>query len=243
MRRCSRRTCSSSVASTRSTRPALKPARSSPGREGWCCSGAPPLVAGRRVPVQWCSRLAEGCAVPGLCDAHGHVVWLARALEEVDCRGATAAGCASLRRGARPDRTRGSWIRGRGWDENCWPGGELPTAALLDAVLPDHKALFTRGWPCLLGQLRGPGGLPDRCGHPQSTRRSVGPRSGWPADRRAHRRCPDLVLSRLLAVGRRTGAAHARPASRVSLGSGSASDIDARCSSSVVRAYAGSPRR
>ena len=35
----------------------------------------------------------------------------------------------------------GEWILGRGWDQNDWPVKEFPTAAALDAAVPDHPVL------------------------------------------------------------------------------------------------------
>ena len=86
-----------------------------------------------------------GCAVPGLADAHGHVVLHARAMEEVALGGAPdAATC--VRRAAERAAIlpAGAWVRGRGWDQHRWPGGALPDRELLDAALPEHPALLER---------------------------------------------------------------------------------------------------
>ncbi len=87
----------------------------------------------------------DGCAVPGLADAHGHVVLHARALEEVRCAGsldeAECAGRAAERARALPP---GAWVRGRGWDEDRWPGRRLPSERTLSAAVPDHPVLLER---------------------------------------------------------------------------------------------------
>src|SRR5512133_2838962 len=84
----------------------------------------------------------DGCAVPGLCDAHGHVVLHALALEEVRCGGSRdAAECAARAAERARQLPPGSWVRGRGWDENLWPGHALPEAATLTAAVPDHPAV------------------------------------------------------------------------------------------------------
>ncbi len=89
--------------------------------------------------------LGRGCAVPGLSDAHGHVVLQARALEEVRCGAAPdAAACAALASLRARELPVGAWVRGRGWDQHRWPGGGLPEAALLTAAVPDHPAVLER---------------------------------------------------------------------------------------------------
>jgi len=100
-----------------------------------------------------CSREArEGArtlevpyAVPGLCDAHGHPFLLGRALQEVDLRGARdEADCAARVRARARETPPGSWLRGRGWDQNGWPGADFPTRASLDAAAPAHPVLLMR---------------------------------------------------------------------------------------------------
>lgn len=90
-------------------------------------------------------ELAGGSAVPGLADAHGHVLLHGRALEEVQLGGARdEAACvarAAERARALPP---GSWVRGRGWDQNRWPGGAYPGPRALGEALPDHPALLER---------------------------------------------------------------------------------------------------
>jgi predicted amidohydrolase YtcJ len=87
----------------------------------------------------------DGCAVPGLCDAHGHVLLHARALEEVPLADAPDAYACALRAA---DRARslpaGAWVRGRGWDQHRWPGGRLPDARALDAAVPHHPVWLER---------------------------------------------------------------------------------------------------
>jgi predicted amidohydrolase YtcJ len=90
-------------------------------------------------------HVGDGSVVPGLVDAHGHVLLHARALEEVRCAGARdAVECAQ--RAAAQARTlpEGAWVRGRGWDENRWEGGALPHERVLSAAVPDHPVLLER---------------------------------------------------------------------------------------------------
>ncbi|GEJ57350.1 amidohydrolase [Anaeromyxobacter diazotrophicus] len=89
--------------------------------------------------------LAGGSAVPGLADAHGHVLLHARSLEEVKLSGARdEAACAALAAERARALPPGSWVRGRGWDQNRWPGGAFPGLAALDAAVPDHPVLLER---------------------------------------------------------------------------------------------------
>lgn len=90
----------------------------------------------------------ESTVLPGLTDAHAHLLGLGQAGEIVDLRGAaTVAACIErLRAGAPAD----GWILGRGWDQNLW-GGDMPTATQLDAEFPDRPVWLRRidghaGW-------------------------------------------------------------------------------------------------
>jgi predicted amidohydrolase YtcJ len=90
--------------------------------------------------------------VPGLIDAHAHLMGLGFALMRADLVGARSkaevlerlqAFAASL-----PD---GAWLLGRGWDQNDWPDKTFPTAADLDAAFPTRPVWLERidghaGW-------------------------------------------------------------------------------------------------
>lgn len=89
-------------------------------------------------------ELGAGSAVPGLVDAHGHVFGLGRSRLEVSCVGAGDPGACAARVAERARLLpAGRWIRGRGWDQNRWPGGAFPAADVLTRAAPDHPvALF-----------------------------------------------------------------------------------------------------
>jgi len=90
-------------------------------------------------------RIRSGTAVPGLADAHGHVEWLGRSRLEVNCKGAGSAEDCAARAEERARREpAGSWIRGRGWDQNLWPGAAFPSEATLTRAVPDHPAVLGR---------------------------------------------------------------------------------------------------
>jgi hypothetical protein len=90
-------------------------------------------------------RLDGGVAVPGLQDAHGHLEGYGAALETVDLRGATSLD-EVIERVVRTATgyARGTWIEGRGWDQNLWPEKAFPHHAALSARVPDHPVLLRR---------------------------------------------------------------------------------------------------
>ncbi|HTN53788.1 MAG TPA: amidohydrolase [Anaeromyxobacter sp.] len=89
--------------------------------------------------------LGAGSAVPGLVDAHGHVFHLSVARASVRCGGAASAEECAARVTVRARTTpAGRWIRGRGWDQNRWPGRAFPGAALLTEAAPHHPVVLVR---------------------------------------------------------------------------------------------------
>jgi predicted amidohydrolase YtcJ len=83
--------------------------------------------------------------IPGLHDAHAHVVGLGASLQDVDLRGTRSfeevVGLVRRRvASARP----GDWIVGRGWDQNDWAEKEWPTHDLLTAATPVNPVYLTR---------------------------------------------------------------------------------------------------
>ena len=88
----------------------------------------------------------EGLTViPGLIDAHLHVMGIGRSLEQISLRDIASLEEVVRRIGeAAVQAPAGAWLQGRGWDQNLWSVKEFPTAAQLDAVTGDHPAAFTR---------------------------------------------------------------------------------------------------
>jgi hypothetical protein len=80
--------------------------------------------------------------LPGLTDAHIHLMHYALSLQKVDVE--TSSKAEALQRVA--ERTAktppGEWVLGHGWQQNDW-GGDFPTAAELDAVAPEHPVYLT----------------------------------------------------------------------------------------------------
>jgi predicted amidohydrolase YtcJ len=95
---------------------------------------------------------AGATVVPGLIDAHGHIMGQGIALLRADLVGAATRdeAIARLREFERTLPT-GAWLLGRGWDQNDWPEKTYPTAADLDAAFPDRPVWLERidghaGW-------------------------------------------------------------------------------------------------
>jgi predicted amidohydrolase YtcJ len=86
--------------------------------------------------------LAGGTLLPGFIDAHAHPVQGGAQLRACDLSdAATAAGYLEIIArfaAANPDR---DWITGGGWSMPAFPGG-IPTAAALDAVVPDRPVFL-----------------------------------------------------------------------------------------------------
>ncbi len=83
-----------------------------------------------------------GTVTPGLVDAHGHLVGLGEALSTVDLRGAASMGevVSRLQQGAPSS----GWVLGRGWDQNLWDGGRMPTHHPLTQAFPDRPVWLQR---------------------------------------------------------------------------------------------------
>jgi predicted amidohydrolase YtcJ len=79
--------------------------------------------------------------IPGLVDAHLHWAWTARGLREIDLFDVPSV-TEAVRRVAVAASEPGDWLRGQGWAQSLWPGEAFPTAADLDAVVPDRPVLL-----------------------------------------------------------------------------------------------------
>lgn len=88
---------------------------------------------------------APGLVVPGLIDAHTHFIDGGFQLAQIDLRDARTPE-EFVRRIAEHARAlpRGTWILGGDWDHEWWPGGPLPTRAMIDSVTPDHPVWISR---------------------------------------------------------------------------------------------------
>jgi len=89
--------------------------------------------------------LAGRAVTPGLIDAHSHLLGYGRTLGEVDLRGAATFEEVVRRVSEGAARApAGSWVHGRGWDQNLWPGARFPEHGALSRAVPDHPVWLTR---------------------------------------------------------------------------------------------------
>lgn len=89
--------------------------------------------------------LKGAVVIPGLIDAHAHLMGRAASLLQADLVG-TSSKDEVLQRltdfaESLPD---GAWLTGRGWDQNDWPENEFPTRGDLDAAFPDRPVWLSR---------------------------------------------------------------------------------------------------
>ncbi|MEW9799381.1 amidohydrolase [Alteromonas sp. CYL-A6] len=90
--------------------------------------------------------------LPGLIDAHGHLLGLGANLLEVNLREAQSARAAADEVAAYALGHRDQpWVIGRGWNQELWPDRAFPTAATLDEKVSDRPVWLTRvdghaGW-------------------------------------------------------------------------------------------------
>lgn len=105
--------------------------------------GADELAA--RYPAARRVDAGDATVVPGLIDAHAHLVGLGHALMQADLVGARSVDEVVQRLQAfAADLPADAWVMGRGWDQNLWPDTAFPTAAALDAAFPDRPVVLER---------------------------------------------------------------------------------------------------
>ncbi|MBB6598630.1 amidohydrolase [Luteimonas sp. MC1825] len=105
--------------------------------------GAAELAA--RHPDAQRIDVGHATVIPGLIDAHVHLVGLGHALMQADLVGARSTGEIVERLQAFAQSLPGdAWLIGRGWDQNLWPDKAFPTAAVLDAAFPDRPVVLER---------------------------------------------------------------------------------------------------
>ena len=96
-------------------------------------------LAGPNTAMVDLNRMA---VLPGLTDAHIHLMKFAQALAQVECGTATPQACldaVAVRAAGLADPD--AWILGHGWDQNVW--GQFPHKDELDAASGPHPAYLT----------------------------------------------------------------------------------------------------
>ena len=90
--------------------------------------------------------------VPGLIDAHAHLMGLAQSLIQADLVGTESKQDIIDRlQNFAQELPEDAWLTGRGWDQNDWPTQAFPTRADLDEAFPDRPVWLVRidghaGW-------------------------------------------------------------------------------------------------
>jgi len=83
--------------------------------------------------------------IPGMVDAHAHLVGLGNSLANVNLAGSRTLEEVIARTVARgKDAKPGEWIFGRGWDQNLWPDKQFPTHEALTRAFPNNPVVLTR---------------------------------------------------------------------------------------------------
>ena len=88
----------------------------------------------------------KGCTLlPGLIDAHGHVLGLGFSAMQLDLVGTGSLDDLKQQlRAYAAAHADARWIIGRGWNQELWPHKRFPTAADLDSVVSDRPVVLER---------------------------------------------------------------------------------------------------
>ena len=83
--------------------------------------------------------------VPGMIDAHAHLLGLGDMLRRVNLVGSTSYDEVIARvKAFSKDVKPGVWILGRGWDQNRWPSKEFPSHDALSRAFPNNPVVLDR---------------------------------------------------------------------------------------------------
>ncbi len=81
--------------------------------------------------------------LPGLIDAHGHIIGLGENLSQLDLR-ATKSKTEIGEKLAEFAKDKTGWIIGRGWNQENWTDNNFPSASDLDAYVKDKPVMLIR---------------------------------------------------------------------------------------------------
>jgi predicted amidohydrolase YtcJ len=83
--------------------------------------------------------------LPGLIDAHGHVMGLGETILQVDLRESKSAlDAAKMVQAYAQTQQSLAWITGRGWNQVLWPSNAYPTASLLNEYVNNKPVMLSR---------------------------------------------------------------------------------------------------
>jgi predicted amidohydrolase YtcJ len=98
-----------------------------------------------RYPNATKKDLNGATVVPGLIDAHGHLLGLGQGLMNTDLMGTESKEDIINRLKQQAQGLMAEqWLLGRGWDQNDWQNTELPSAADLDKHFPNRPVWLER---------------------------------------------------------------------------------------------------
>jgi predicted amidohydrolase YtcJ len=111
------------------------------------------LKSGERRPkkADWKIDMGGKTLVPGMIDAHGHVMGLGAQLLRLDLSETNSLDEALAKIRSYAASNPNKWILGGGWNQERWKLGRFPTAAELDAAVRDRPVWLERvdghaGW-------------------------------------------------------------------------------------------------
>lgn len=105
----------------------------------------------RPKQVEWRIDMGGKTLIPGMIDAHGHVMELGFQKLRLDLSGTTSLEEAKAKIAAYAEANPAKWIVGFGWNQEKWKLGRYPTAADLEGVVDDRPVWLVRidghaGW-------------------------------------------------------------------------------------------------
>ena len=106
------------------------------------------VLRGTAAPVMPFDRRIDAggrTLLPGLIDAHGHVMAIGFSALQLDLTGTRSLEDLQQRLKAyAAAHPQARWILGRGWNQELWPDRKFPTAADIDAVVSDRPVWLGR---------------------------------------------------------------------------------------------------
>lgn len=82
--------------------------------------------------------------LPGLIDAHGHVMNYGRAISNVDLVGTSSLKDAKSRIQKQLSKSPSGWVLGRGWNQELWDVKQFPHASDIDEIVAERPVVLTR---------------------------------------------------------------------------------------------------
>jgi predicted amidohydrolase YtcJ len=124
-------------------RPAVRALAIKDGRIAFAGSAREAMTM--RGPRTHLLELGNRTVIPGIVDAHVHLLGLGMSLRTLDLRGTTSYEEIIRRVADRAKEVRpGEWIRGRAWNQNDWPDTRFPTHDALSRAVPNNPVILTR---------------------------------------------------------------------------------------------------